>query len=165
MSEVSDKKSAFGALARHANPALIPFESCALERSLIKLMAKKFVDTNIILRYLLHDVESQQKEVDELIASGVATLPEVLPEVVYVLRKFYKVDRQKTSEALLTVLDEIDVAYKAVMIRAAKLYGEKSLDFVDCLFIAYHEIENIEVVTLDKDLKKLLEREEQQLET
>ena len=164
MLKVSDKQSAFGSLARYANPALIPFESCALERSLIKRMSKKFVDTNVILRYLLHDVESQQKEVDELFESGVATIPEVLPEVVYVLRKFYKVDRQKTSEALLTVLDEIDVAHKAVMIYAANLYGGTNLDFVDCLFIAYHRLENIEIITFDKDLNKLLKREEQQLE-
>lgn len=123
-------------------------------------MAKKFVDTNVILRYLLHDVESQQKEVDEIMASGVATIPEVLPEVVYVLRKSYKVDRRKTAEALLTILDEIEIAHKAVMIQAAKLYGTTNLDFVDCLFAAYHRVENIEVYTLDKDLNKLLEREE-----
>lgn len=160
MLKVSDKQSAFGALSRYANPALIPFESCALERSLVKHMSKKFVDTNVILRYLLHDVESQQKEVDELFESGVATIPEVLPEVVYVLRKFYNVDRPKTSEALLTVLGEIDVAHKAVMIYAAKLYGETNLDFVDCLFIAYRRLENLEIITFDKDLNKLLKREE-----
>lgn len=160
MSEVSNKKSAFGALTEYANPALIPFESCALERAAIKNMAKKFVDTNVILRYLIHDVESQQKEVDEIIANGAATFPEVLPEVVYVLRKFYKVDRQKTAEALLRILDEIEVAHKAVMIQAAKLYGTTNLDFVDCLFVAYRNVENLEVFTLDKDLNKLLKREE-----
>lgn len=123
-------------------------------------MAKKLVDTNIILRYLLHDVESQQKEVDELIENGVATIPEVLPEVVYVLRKSYKVDRQKTAEALLRILDEIEVAHKAVMIQAAKLYGTTNLDFVDCLLVAYRDLENFEILTLDKDLNKQLKREE-----
>ena len=160
MSEVSTKKSAFGALAKYANPALIPFESCMTERTAVKFMAKKLVDTNIILRYLIHDVESQQEEVDALIASGVATIPEVLPEVVYALRKYYNVDKQKTAEALLAVLDEIDVEHKPVMIRAAKLYGETNLDFVDCLLIAYRDLENLEVLTFDKDLKKLLKREE-----
>ena len=46
------------------------------------------------------------------------------------------------------------------MIRAAKLYGETNLDFVDCLLIAYRDLENLEVLTFDKDLKKLLKREE-----
>ena len=131
------------------------------ERTAVKFMTKKFVDTNVILRYLLHDVESQQEEVDALIAGGVATIPEVLPEVVYVLRKSYKVDRQKTAEALLTVLDEIDVAHKPVMLCAAKIYGATTtLDFVDCLLIAYRDVENFEVFTFDKDLNKLLKREE-----
>ncbi len=126
----------------------------------VNRMSKIFVDTNVILRYLLHDVESQQKEVDELIASGVSTIPEVLPEIVYVLRKSYKVDRQKTAEALLTILDEIDVAHKPVMICAAKIYGATTnLDFVDCLLIAYRDVENVAVFTFDKDLNKLLKRE------
>ncbi len=160
MPELSNKKSALGALSEYASPALIPFESCVTERTVVKNMAKKFVDTNVILRYLLHDVESQKKEVDEIMASGVATIPEVLPEIVYVLRKSYKVDRQKTAEALLRILDEVEVEHKAVMIQAAKFYGATNLDFVDCLFAAYRKVENLEIVTLDKDLNKLLKQEE-----
>ena len=160
MQEVSDKKSAFGALAKYAKPELIPFESCMCERTVVKFMPKKLVDTNVILRYLLHDVESQQKEVDELIASGVATIPEVFPEIVYVLGKSYGVGRQQISEALLTVLEEINVAHKEVIIHASKLYGETNLDFVDCVLIAYYKIESVEVFTFDKDLNKLLKREE-----
>ena len=160
MQEVFAKNSAFGALSKYANPALIPFENCIWERSVVKFMPKILVDANVVLRYLLHDVESQQKEVDELIASGVATIPEVFPEIVYVLGKSYGVSRQQISEALLTVLDEIDVAHKAVMIHASKLYGETNLDFVDCALTAYHKIEGVEVFTFDKDLNKLLKREE-----
>ena len=36
------KKSAFGALAEYANPALIPFESCAWERAAVERYAKSF---------------------------------------------------------------------------------------------------------------------------
>ena len=34
------KNSAFGALAEYANPALIPFESCAWERAAVERYAK-----------------------------------------------------------------------------------------------------------------------------
>ena len=34
------KKSAFGALAKYANPALIPFESCAWEKAMVKRYAE-----------------------------------------------------------------------------------------------------------------------------
>ncbi len=36
------KISAFGALAKYANPALIPFESCAWERAAVERYAKSF---------------------------------------------------------------------------------------------------------------------------
>ena len=34
------KNSAFGALAKYANPALIPFESCAWEKAMVKRYAE-----------------------------------------------------------------------------------------------------------------------------
>lgn len=36
----AEKTSAFGALSEYANPALIPFESCAWERAVMKKYAK-----------------------------------------------------------------------------------------------------------------------------
>lgn len=160
MQEVFDKQSGFGALAKYARPELIPFEDCIWERAVVKFMPKTLVDTNVLLRYLLHDVESQQEEVDALIAGGVATIPEVFPEIVYVLGHSYKVDRQKISEALLTLLDEIEVEPKEVITHASKLYGETNLDYVDCVLVAYRKVEGREVFTFDKDLNKLLKREE-----
>ena len=38
--ESTNKPSAFGALSEYANPALIPFESCAWERAVVKKYAK-----------------------------------------------------------------------------------------------------------------------------
>lgn len=37
-----EKNSAFGALAEYANPALIPFESCAWERAAVKRYLRSF---------------------------------------------------------------------------------------------------------------------------
>ena len=36
-----EKTSAFGALAKYANPAMIPFESCAWERAVVKKYAER----------------------------------------------------------------------------------------------------------------------------
>lgn len=38
--EEEDRTSAFGALAKYANPAMIPFESCAWERAVVKKYAQ-----------------------------------------------------------------------------------------------------------------------------
>ena len=50
------------------------------------------------------------------------------------------------------------------MFHAIKIFAETKLDFVDCILAAYNNIENFEVFTFDKDLNKILKREEQQLE-
>ena len=50
-------------------------------------MAKVLVDTNVILRYILNDNEDMAMEAANIIKNGAITLPEVLAEVVYVLKK------------------------------------------------------------------------------
>ena len=53
----------------------------------LKNMAKVLVDTNVILRYILNDNEDMAMEAANIIKNGAITLPEVLAEVVYVLKK------------------------------------------------------------------------------
>ena len=60
----------------------------------------------------------------------------------------------------MTLLDEIEVEHKEVITHASKLYGETNLDYVDCVLVAYRKVEGREVFTFDKDLNKLLKREE-----
>ncbi len=35
-------------------------------------------------------------------------------------------------------------------------FSNKNLDFVDCVLYAYHKLQNIEIATFDKKLKKLI---------
>lgn len=51
---------------------------------------KKLIDANVILRYLLEDHPQLSPEAKKVIESGAYTLPEVLAEVVYVLKGVYK---------------------------------------------------------------------------
>ena len=160
MSEVSNKESAFGALAEYAKPALIPFESCMSERVAVEFLTKKLIDTNVILRSLLKDNEEQSQIADEIINEGAWSLPEVLAEVDHVLRTFYHVDRKSIARQLFTVLNLIDVEPREVIFRAIKIFADTKLDFVDCILVAYHDVENIDVFTFDKDLNKQLKRED-----
>ena len=52
---------------------------------------KILIDANVILRYLLNDVEEMSKKSAEIINAGAFTLPEVIAEVIYVLKSVYKV--------------------------------------------------------------------------
>lgn len=123
-------------------------------------MSQIWLDTNVVLRYLLRDNEAQAQIAKDLIEGGAFLLPEVLMETAHVLRTFYKVDRKKISTQLLIVLDWVKMERKAVMIRAVEIFAETKLDFVNCILAAYHELENIDVFTFDKKLNNVLKREE-----
>lgn len=123
-------------------------------------MSQIWLDTNVVLRYLLRDNEEQAQIAKDLIEGGAFLLPEVLMETSHVLRTFYEVDRQKISTQLLIVLDWVEMERKAVMIRAVEIFAETKLDFVDCILAAYHELENIDAFTFDKKLNNVLKREE-----
>jgi len=122
-------------------------------------MSEVWVDTNVVLRYLLCDNEAQSPIAKDLIEGGAFLLPEVLMETSHVLRTFYGIDRRDIAEQLLIVLKWVTMERKAIMIRACKIFFNTNLDFVDCLLIAYRDVENVAVFTFDKDLNKLLKRE------
>ncbi len=100
-----------------------------------KNMAKKLIDANAILRYLLNDVETMAAESAKVIQNGAFTISEVLAEVVYVLMKVYKVERQEISKVLII--------------------------FLDCILIAYNETDSTEIFTFDKKLNKRLKKHSQ----
>ena len=120
-------------------------------------MAKKLIDANVILRYLLNDVEEMAAESARIIQKGAFTIPEVLAEVVYVLMKVYHVERQEISETLTVFLDSVEINRKDIMIQALKIFSETNLDFVDCILIAHNKIDSTEIFSFDKKLNKRLE--------
>lgn len=61
---------------------------------------KKLIDANVILRYLLGDHPQMSKEAKKIIEDGAFTLPEVLAEVIYVLKGVYKVERPEITKTL-----------------------------------------------------------------
>lgn len=124
------------------------------------------IDTNSVLRHVLGDVPEQAalvKPLFEGLRSGekVALLLEsVLAECVYVLFCYYKVPKAELIKHLDGVLRYPGIVNqdKPSMREALKIFGENSVDFVDCLLVAKSRIGNLELITFDKDLKKLKER-------
>jgi len=114
----------------------------------------KRIDANVILRYLLNDHAEMSAQAEQIIGEGADTLPEVLAEVVYVLRGVYHASREDIAGALLHILAVVSVEHDAVMVRAVQIFAHSSLDFVDCILIAYHEIDHVDVFSFDKKLMK-----------
>lgn len=119
---------------------------------------KKLIDANVILRYLLDDHPQLSEKARKVIEAGVCTLPEVIAEVVYVLKGLYKVERKEIGDTLIDFMDEVEVYNQEIMAEALSIYSDSSLDFVDCILISYFRIAGAEVISFDKKLNKRLER-------
>ena len=115
------------------------------------------LDTNYILRYLLNDDEEMATVAEAAIVhQRVFVANEIIAEVVYVLEGVYGLSKDKIATVIMTLLKEtnIEATDKYMLIKGLEIYGEKRLDFVDCLLCAYSEID--EVLTFDKRLQKCI---------
>ena len=126
-------------------------------------MAKKLVDANVILRYLLRDDEplfQEASEILEKVRTGeekVVILESVLTECVYVLLKVYGVDRSTIAEKLSGLLYYKGVANldKQDLIDSVNLFDQTPLSFVDCLLCAKSKNNAMPMVTFDEGLKNI----------
>ena len=117
-----------------------------------------FIDTNVILRYLLNDIPEQSDQAASIIESGAFTLPEIIAEVVYVLTKLYDIPRNEIKDIILPVFDEVSIENPQVMAIALSTYSETKFDFVDCLIFARKKALGEDIFTFDKKLLNYLKR-------
>ena len=118
------------------------------------------VDANVILRYLLKDNEELYKKAENLFndillgEKKILLLHTVIAEVVYVLQKLYKVNREEIAQVLkeLLKIKGIKVNDREIILKALDIFGKKNLDFVDCILCAYGSEHTI--VSFDKEVEK-----------
>ena len=98
-------------------------------------MGFKFVDANILLRYILNDNKEQAEFTEKIIEAREAyVLPEIFAEVVYVLTKVYKKDRKEVASYLLKLLKILVVEDPNLISKTLSIFAETHLDFVDAFF-------------------------------
>ena len=121
-------------------------------------------DANVILRYLLADndnfFEKSKNLFDKALNGEVEIFIKeiVIAEVVYVLERVYKVQREKISETLenLISIKGIKAENRDYLLKAFKIYKSKKLDFVDCVLCSMAEDYKIE--TFDKELNRCINK-------
>jgi predicted nucleic-acid-binding protein len=121
----------------------------------------KIVDANIILRYMLNDVEALAERAAVILENEDVFIPnEVIAEVVYVLEKVYRIERTEIRSSLLMFLEYNTVQFhnQQVISVALELYAEKRFDFVDTLLYAYSKVMNYTVFTFDDKLNRALQQ-------
>jgi len=117
------------------------------------------IDANVILRYILNDHTELSQKAKKLISEYVVETPiEVLCEVVFVLKRVYGISQKDVSSTLINFYEDTNciLPHREAVLTGLKFYGEKNLDFVDCILAGYYESENIVINTFDSKLKKLL---------
>ena len=120
----------------------------------------KIIDANLILRYLLGDpeagrVEKLLRSKNKLLLSDV-----ILAEIVWVLDSYYKWDRSKIVESLISLvrLSSI-VCNKLLLTETLTILGkQKSFDFADAYSVALMRVSKIkDIYSFDRDFDKLPE--------
>ena len=124
----------------------------------------KFLDTNIIIRFLTRDDEEKAEACYQLLqraSRGVETLltcEAIITEVVYVLsskRAPYKLTHDEIRSRLTPIIAirGLRLPQKHIYINALNIYAEhRSFDFEDALAIAHMQHEGItEIISYDRD--------------
>jgi predicted nucleic-acid-binding protein len=120
-------------------------------------------DTNIILRYLIHDNETQFKTADqffEKVRLGTARaliLEGVIVECVYVLTKFYKIPRNEAAEKLESILRYKGIVNKdkEELINSLEIFVQKNIDIVDSIISVKSKSQGYALFSFDEKLMKL----------
>ena len=118
-----------------------------------------FVDTNILLRWLLGDHKELSPRAERLIQSagtGALLITDiVVAEIVYVLRSTGH-DREQTCEALLLLERTAAFRYenKDLILEIIGLLTDLRLDFADCYLLARARRDRLGLETFDKALSK-----------
>jgi len=117
------------------------------------------IDANILLRYLLNDNAELSPQAKEIIDGNIVEIPvEVLCEAVYVLTKYYKIDRQAVCSQLKYFFEQTQIILfrREAILQGIEYFKTSSLDFVDCVLAGYAAVYKDEIHTFDTKLQKLL---------
>ncbi len=120
------------------------------------------LDANVVLRFLVRDNEdlyAKSLTVIKDIESGkieALLLDFIMAEIVYVLKRIYKVEKDAIANALKKLLlnDNIYTDNKIVTFEALDIYANKNIDFADAMLCAKKNLEGFEIISFDKDMRK-----------
>jgi predicted nucleic acid-binding protein len=119
-----------------------------------------FVDTNIVLRWLLGDHKTLSARAEQIVLGAkpgsLVVTDIVVAEIVYVLRATGR-DRRQTAEALLLIarVEAFGFEHEELVGEIIRLLTGTSLDFADCYLLARARREKTGLETFDEQLAKL----------
>lgn len=128
-------------------------------------MTSIILDTNVIIRLLTADDKIKQEKsarLFEKIKERKITAyihDSIFAEIVYVLvsKKLYNLSKHKIQALLLPIVNLTRIKFnsKKKIKRALDLFAKYDIDFEDALIAADSESKKIEILSFDKDFKKI----------
>jgi len=104
-----------------------------------------FIDTNVFIRFFVSDDSRKSKKVEELFQKIIGGATEsftnqmVIAEIVWVLDKFYNMDRQAICDNIEFILNtpNLKVKEKNIIFKATDIYRNSNIDFIDAYNYSY----------------------------
>lgn len=126
-------------------------------------MKKYYLDTNVILRFLLKDNENYFKKALNLFEKAknkeieIIIIPEVFFEIDYVLRGFYSLPKNKVVDILLNLAKTpyLKIENREIIIHALEKYKDLNIDLFDLYLYYLAKSKKSEVFSFDKDFERL----------
>lgn len=127
-------------------------------------MMKRFIDTNVFLRYLTADDASMYGRCRELFkrtSDGreiLVTSALVIAEVIWTLLSYYKVPKEEVVEKVSIIVDmpNLEVENYNILMEALLLYGRRNVDFIDAYNATYMRHRRIEqIYSYDRDFDRM----------
>lgn len=126
-------------------------------------MVSFLADTNIFVRLFLRDIPEQYEKAKELIDDckngkiKITVLSEIIPEVEYTLRKYYKLERKLVYKYLSRLINTayLNVENREIWKIAMKVYLLNNIDIIDTILVAESRARKDNILSFDKDFKKI----------
>lgn len=127
-------------------------------------MKKKFVDTNVFLRYLAKDDPLKYEKCRELFQRALedkvelATSGMVIAELIWTLQSYYKIPKADVVEKISIIVstESLYIPDRNIIADALALFGRKSIDYIDAynaVFMKRHGFD--EIYSYDEDFSAI----------
>lgn len=115
-----------------------------------RVLLSAFLDTNVVVRFLVGDPPDQAERATRLLesAEGLLLVDLVIAECVYVLQSVYGVEPARVAELLGRVISfaSVRVVDAALLTRALDVYASAGVGFADAYLVASAELSDVGMV-------------------
>ncbi len=116
--------------------------------------SEAFIDTNVLLRFLLDDIPEQADAVESLLlqaAQGQLTLRTnalVLAEIVWTCESYYRLPKDDIKDMVLMILNTpgLKTADGDLITEAILTYADENIDYIDAFNARWMKQQDIEMI-------------------